>query len=86
VEPSCFKPFGVREIGLYADAGKHFLRIEVQRQDRGARIRESLLARPFHYGDEVQFAGTRGLLQYEVLEETRLRLEERVNPALRWEQ
>src|SRR5260221_4910039 len=79
-----FQPFVVCEIGLYARAGKQFLRVEVhfpvQRLSRGARILDSFLARPLYYGDEVEFAGTRGLLQHEILQETWLRFQERVGP------
>ena len=62
VEALRFEPFVVCDIGLYAETGKHFLRIEVHSalkcQNRGARILDSFRARPFHDGDEVKLART----------------------------
>src|SRR6267154_3956867 len=80
-----FEPLVVCEIGLYAEAGERFLRIEIHFavacRDHCTRILESFLTRPFHRGDEVDFTGTRDLLQHETLQETWLLLEECVSAS-----
>ena len=82
-EALCLEPFVICEIRLYAEACEHFLRFEVhfavELHNRGARILDGFLARPLHDRDEIEFAGTGGLLQDEILQETWLRLEERVS-------
>jgi hypothetical protein len=78
-----FEPLVIREIRLYAQAGEQFLRVEVhfavELRNRGARILDGFLARPFHDSDEVEFARALGLFQDKILKETWLRLEERVS-------